>query len=322
MLEEVGSVPGTGDVSEWTVARLESGGSALVVQSSASHGTGSADCPASSGSVRFWRWTGEQLLDAGRLDLNATSAVIDTKSSSLYLLDTHTHTLRSMLISFYATDVTLHPEPVGVFDVTTLDDDWKLLVTSSFSSDQANTNMTDTVSVSHLPPSQSDAPSHVTRLGSLQASDVLIIRLRQRHLVAVADSGWSSLLTRPQGVKIFEYISDSHHRCIPVQHLPAADPCDLSYFQAGSLPDFFLVVVECNHGVKLFIDKGVAGFVEFQSLSVPGAVWARVFHTHSSTPFLLINAGNRLVLMKAHMIGSALHSFRTGVCHPPEIDLL
>lgn len=81
--------------------------------------------------------------------------------------------------------------------------------------------------------------------------------------------------------------------------------------------------VQFNFSLSLCVCvPGVAGFVEFQSLSVPGALWARVFHTHSSTPFLLINAGDRLVLMKAHMIGSALHSFRKGVCYPPEVDLL
>ena len=66
----------------------------------------------------------------------------------------------------------------------------------------------------------------------------------------------SSLTPCSLGRQLFEYFGNGTHRCVPAQHLAAVSPVGLALVAAGSLPDLFLVVVERDCGLRVFVDKG------------------------------------------------------------------
>ncbi|XP_037067962.1 uncharacterized protein LOC119089400 [Pollicipes pollicipes] len=291
-LRPVGAAPlATGAVRQWRHLRLA--GRHVLVSAA---GPAPQGCPSLLSAI--WLWSGDTLQLIQSLQASATQ-VLYTEAplglATLLLLDPAGHSLWRLTYHSDSGTFVGGPEPTQAELVAAhqLPDGSQLLLSAEDS----------TVVVRHETRHQD--VQHEQTLGALTATALYTYTLRDRVLMAVGDGGWSSLLNSPQGVKIFEYFGNGTHRCVPVQHLGAVSPADMMLLAAGSLPDLFLAVVERDCGLRLFIDKGEAGFVEFQRLAVPGATAVSLlFPADESPPHLLVTAGDRLVLLAAHMVGA------------------
>ncbi|XP_043231885.1 uncharacterized protein LOC122386609 isoform X1 [Amphibalanus amphitrite] len=290
------SVPhNCGAVRQWI--HLRPGGRLLLV-SAAERPPPQCAAPLSA----VWRWSNGRVQPLQNLNIAASQAFYTAPRpgapAQLRLLDPVGGELHQLSFNPSDGSFVAHPPQPTNADLLAVHSlpDGSLLVLSGEGT---------TVVARRQSPAHTHHGHHEQTLGALTATALFTFSRRGQTMFAVGDGGWSSLVNSPQGVKVFEYFGNGTHRCVPAQHLAAVSPADLTLLSVGSLPDLLLTVVERDCGLRLFVDKGEAGFVEFQRVAVPGAEAVSVLYPQSdSPPHLLVSAGRRLVLLAARMTGA------------------